>query len=248
MDNRDFIIEAKRAIKDKWTVDTLIKRLVELVDQTSKAENILFKAVYDLFFLYYPEAGIKLEEKERFIEEIKNYIDRDDISKHLGSPKESMGYDLTGTYIEVIKDGLKEISDIRLLINSIENKIDDLINKNYPNSYAVLTGMITARLISIAGSMQELAMMPSSKIQILGTESTMFIKGRRTPKYGVIFKHKLVQSADDNLKGKIAKVVASCGTLAIKTDIFSKEDKKDAILSELNRRVDKILGNRKGHR
>ncbi len=248
MGNEDFISKAKKSIKERWTVDTIIKKLIEMLDQSLKAENILFKATYDMFFLYYPEAGAKLEEKEKFMEAVKSFSDRNSIREILSLPEDSMGHDLDKKDIDMIKDGVREIMNVRSLISSIEERINELVMGNYPNTYAVLGGVITARLISIAGSMQKLAMMPSSKVQILGTENTIFVRGKRTPKYGVIFKTQLVQSVDDSVKGKVAKTVAGYASLAIKTDIFSKEDKSKDLLRKLEEEVNKIRGNRKSNR
>ncbi len=248
MNNEDFINRARKSVKERWTVDTIIKKLIEMLDQSSKAENILFKAVYDLFFLYYPEAGAKLEEKDKFMEIMEGFSNRNSIKDNLDLSEDSMGYDLDKEDIEIIKNGVKEIMNMRSFKESIERRINEIIKEKYPNTYTVLGGVITARLISIAGSIQKLAIMPSSKIQILGTENTVFLRGKKTPKYGVIFKTKLVQSVDDNVKGKTAKIVAGYASLAIKTDVFSKEDKSKDLLRKLEEEVKRARGNGKSDR
>ncbi len=59
-----------------------------------------------------------------------------------------------------------------------------------PNISSVVGPLIGARLISYAGCLHRLAMLPASTIQILGAEKALFRfkkQGSLPPKHGVIF-------------------------------------------------------------
>jgi len=60
--------------------------------------------------------------------------------------------------------------------------------------------------VGIAGSLMNLAKMPSSTVQILGAEKALFraLKAKEaTPKYGLIYHATLVGQAKANHKGKV---------------------------------------------
>ena len=56
----------------------------------------------------------------------------------------------------------------------------------------------------------------------------------KPPKYGILFAHPYIQQAPRELKGKVARVIASKLTLAAKTDFFSKRDRSKELKTELD--------------
>ncbi|MBI5391799.1 ATP-binding protein, partial [Candidatus Woesearchaeota archaeon] len=92
-----------------------------------------------------------------------------------------------------------------------------------PNLSTTATSLIGARLISHAGSLKRLAELPSSTVQVLGAEKSLFrhLKtGSKPPRFGVLFQHPLVAEAAENLKGKTARKLASKISIAVKQDYF----------------------------
>ena len=65
--NKSFLDEAKNTVKSLESSEDLIKRLIDQFDGLNKAENIIFKNLYDLIFLYFPESIDKLGDKDNFI-------------------------------------------------------------------------------------------------------------------------------------------------------------------------------------
>ncbi|MEF8848595.1 MAG: C/D box methylation guide ribonucleoprotein complex aNOP56 subunit, partial [Candidatus Thermoplasmatota archaeon] len=102
---------------------------------------------------------------------------------------------------------------------------------------------IGARLISLAGSLEKLALMPSSTIQVLGAEKALFRfkkQGGRPPKHGVIFQHPLINKSKKSDRGKIARVLAGKISIAAKGDYFTHRDISSRLEKELNERVEEI--------
>ncbi len=246
MDNKKYIESAKKSIKKGLSVDDLIKRQIDAFDALNKSENLLFKTAYDLLFLYFPEAASLIKGKDQFINMTKkiNEISYDEIASILKIDSESMGYDLPKEGKDTLSALIKEIDEIEKTKAVIEEKIENIMQKEYPNLLSIGEPILIARLIRLSNGVRKLSMMPSSKIQVLGAEKNLFSKGRR-PKYGVIFSHPLVSNSKN--PGKAAKTLASTISIAARADVISKKDIKD----ELMKRISKISkenqnGNYKG--
>jgi nucleolar protein 56 len=240
-DNSKYVEEAKKRIKEQLSLDDFIRKLVSMESETKKAENTLFKALFDTYFLYFPEAANLIKDKEAFISALSKGVKRDEISSYLGISADSMGYNLSDSDLSAITDSFNQLVGLSGLRTMIELKIDSILEENYINLFKVAGPDIAAKLISLSGSLKNLSEMPSGKLQVLGAEKSIFGgKKAKTPKYGVIFFHPEIQAASDKLKGRIARVVASKTSLAAKVDFFSKEDKSGLILKKMRKEVDKI--------
>lgn len=128
--------------------------------------------------------------------------------------------------LEETKQKLKQVPEDKLLIKKYQQKDDSykqIAKKIAPNIVLLLGEELTAELITEAKSLQKLAFMTSSKIQVLGAEAALFrhLKEKtKPPKHGVIFKHDLVKNADN--KGKAARQLAAKISIAAKKDYFRK--------------------------
>ena len=94
-----------------------------------------------------------------------------------------------------------------------------------PNIRAVAGALLGARMISLAGGLQNLAMRPASTIQVLGAEKALFRSlktGARPPKHGLIFQHTLLHDAKRWQRGKIARVIAGKLAIAARADAFGE--------------------------
>ena len=128
-------------------------------------------------------------------------------------------------------------------INNIQNQIDKNMNIVAPNITSIVGALIGARLISYAGGLERLGMMPASTIQILGAEKALFRfkkQGGRPPKHGVIFQHQYINKANKSKRGKIARTLAGKISTAAKADAFTKRDISSDLKSDLEERIKEI--------
>jgi len=98
--------------------------------------------------------------------------------------------------------------------------------------------MLGARLISIAGSLERLARLPSSTIQILGAEKALFRhlrSGAKPPKHGVILQHPIVSGAKN--KGRAARKLASKTAIAAKMDFYGNRDISKKLKEDLEAKM-----------
>lgn len=89
--------------------------------------------------------------------------------------------------------------------------------------------------------------MPSSTIQLIGAEKALFKflhEGGKSPRFGLIYSHPFIQNSPEKLKGKIARLLASKLSIAIKMDYYSKEYKADKLKRELGEKVREALNSK----
>ena len=98
-------------------------------------------------------------------------------------------------------------------------------------------------MISRAGSLPRLAVLPASTIQILGAEKALFraLKtGSSPPKHGLLFQHPLIHSAPKWQRGKIARALAAKIAIAARIDEYRHAEIDNSILENLNKRIELI--------
>ena len=128
-------------------------------------------------------------------------------------------------------------------IKRLEKQIDVDMNKIAPNTSKIVGPLIGARLISIAGGIQKLAVLPASTVQILGAEKALFRfkkEGGKPPKHGVIFQHPLLNRSPKAERGKIARLLATKTAIAVKADVFTKRDISNDLIEGLDKRLKEI--------
>jgi nucleolar protein 56 len=125
-------------------------------------------------------------------------------------------------------------------LTSLDGYIKAASNRLLPNTTYLTDEHIAAELLSRAGSMERLATMPASTVQLLGAEKSLFkhLKfGSKPPKYGVLFKLPIVNTANRDQRGRIARAYATKICIALKADHYTKK----FIAKELKKSLDDIV-------
>ncbi|HLC67506.1 MAG TPA: C/D box methylation guide ribonucleoprotein complex aNOP56 subunit, partial [archaeon] len=111
------------------------------------------------------------------------------------------------------------------------------------NFASLIDPLLAARLLAYAGSLEKLARMPASTIQLLGAEKAMFRhlheKGR-SPKYGMIYNSELIQKAPAESRGKIARILSAKLMLAARIDYYSGRDDSEKMLREMKEEMGRL--------
>ncbi len=121
-------------------------------------------------------------------------------------------------------------------IKTLESQIEEDMKKIAPNTTSLIGSQIGARLISLAGSLEKLAFLPASTVQILGAEKALFRfkkEGGKPPKHGVIFQHPLINRSIIKERGKISRMLANKISIAVKADFFTKRDISNTLKKEI---------------
>ncbi len=215
---------AKKQIALAATPERKIIAAVEAIDDIDETGNILAERLKEWYMLNFNEIPLKGEELARNIIELKNTEKPIDADIRL---MQSLASSLLGLY-------------------KTRSSIEEYLKENMPVIAPNLTNIaghsLGARLLSIAGSLERLASMPSSTVQVIGASNALFkhLKGKApSPKHGVIFRHPLVNTAHRRLRGKIARALASKISLAVRYDCYSGE-LKESLLFDLKSKVEDI--------
>ncbi|SNQ62758.1 NOP5/NOP56 family protein [Candidatus Methanoperedens nitratireducens] len=207
----------KEQMAQAVTLDRQIIAAVEAIDDINDTANILAERLRE-WYLMFNETGLQGGE----------------LAKHILKSEEPELKTMQG-----LAGSIVGIYEARL---SIEEYLKEGMPQLAPNLTNIAGYILGARLLSIAGSLEKLASMPSSTVQVIGANNALFkhLKGKApSPKHGLIFRHPLINTAPKRLRGKIARAVASKISLAARYDYYSGE-LKESLLEELEVKVSGI--------
>jgi nucleolar protein 56 len=132
-----------------------------------------------------------------------------------------------------LAEGLKEDENMGLLAKAIlglrearkatETDVSATVQALAPNLSNLAGPILSARLISRAGGLSRLAKMPSSRVQVMGAEKSLFkhLRGHApSPKHGIIFRHPAVIGSPRMLRGRVARTLAAKLAIAARLDHF----------------------------
>lgn len=120
----------------------------------------------------------------------------------------------------------QQVNDINKLGEAQFSYLKKIMNQHCPNLAAVAGYEIGGRMIVLAGSLEKLSRMASSKIQVLGAEKAFFrhlLEQTPLPKHGVIALHLLVKKSADEKKQNVARALAEKISIAVRVDYFKGE-------------------------
>ncbi|MBT4445748.1 hypothetical protein HOA92_01675 [archaeon] len=233
------ILLTKQQIKDSVNNDDLIVQTVSNMSELDITANTLSKRLREWFSLILPELDKGVPDHEKFAELVATK-NKKELLKELEIKKdESMGADLEKVDIEEMKLLATQILGLYKLRDTHELYLEKIMKEYCPNFHAVAGTNIGAKLFEHGKSLKRLACLPASTIQLLGAEKALFrhIKtGSKSPKYGIIYTHYLVQKAKRKDKGMVARAVANKLSIALRIDFFQGDFIGDDIRDKLEKK------------
>ena len=260
--NRNVTMElAKLRIKGATQKrDLIVAQGVQTLDSLDQTVNLFMGRLREWYGIHFPELDRLVEKHETYARLVMNLGDREgfvvEALEAENIPKErteliakaagqSMGADLLESDLEQVKLLAKDVLTSYELRKSMEDYVDRTMEELAPNVRTVAGALLGARMIAIAGGLQNLAMRPASTIQVLGAEKALFRSlktGARPPKHGLIFQHTLLHDAKRWQRGKIARVIAGKLAIAARADAFGENHHyiADKLKADIEKRVDEI--------
>ncbi|RDA93743.1 hypothetical protein CP533_0220 [Ophiocordyceps camponoti-saundersi (nom. inval.)] len=162
----------------------------------------------------------------------------------IDAAKVSMGVDISEEDLEILLGLTRRVVQQAENRRSTSNYLDEKLSVVAPNLQALVGTTLSARLISQAGSLNNLAKSPASTLQIMGAEKALFraLKNKsNTPKYGIIYHSSFVGKAASRDKGRISRYVANKCSMACRIDNFSVEPSTrygEAFKNQVNERLE----------
>jgi nucleolar protein 56 len=239
--------------------DLLVSQGIQTLDSLDQTVNLFMGRLREWYGVFFPELDRLIEKHETYARLVLNLGSRDNYTleglEAENIPKErtqliakaaegSMGTDVSNIDLEQVQALAKDVLIFYELRKNMEDYVDRTMEEMAPNIRAVAGALLGARMISIAGSLQNLAMRPASTIQVLGAEKALFRSlktGARPPKHGLIFQHTLLHDAKRWQRGKIARVIAGKLAIAARADAFGEGHYiGDTLKTEINQRIGEI--------
>lgn len=238
---------AKEAIRRAVKEDDLIIQINGAIEDITRTINLFSERLREFYGLHFPEMEDLVSDHRKYAKIVDKFGDRKEIKdpKLAEYAKESMGADFGKEDIKVARKLASSLLSLFKLREELQEYLEKKVRKVAPNLAEVAGPILAARLIARAGSLEKLAKMPSSTIQLIGAEKALFrfLKGKgKSPRHGIIFAHPFIQNSPDKYRGKIARVLAAKLCMAAKLDYFSKEFRGKEMRKELEKKVKEILG------
>jgi RNA processing factor Prp31 len=140
----------------------------------------------------------------------------------------------------------EEIESLFEQKEALLKEIKSQMTRLSPNLSGLIGPVLGANLIKLAGSLEALARMPGSRIQILGAEKALFrhLKERaRPPKHGIIFQHPTVALSPWWQRGKISRALSGKIAIAARLDVFSEKDQSKELKEDFMKSFERIKKN-----
>ncbi|HLD81526.1 MAG TPA: NOP5/NOP56 family protein [archaeon] len=257
---KKMIYKTKERVREAYTSrDVLVVQAINAIDELAAITNTMTMRLREWYSVYFPEMGRQVTDSADFVKAVQGLPSREGINEHelskaLGEglakkiaslSKSSMGAPLNEDDLKTAKQYAHAIEQLQSQEAVLEGYLEKVMKEIAPNTSMVAGPKLGAKLIAHAGSLEKLAMLPSSTIQIMGAEKALFKhlkQGKKPPKHGLIFQHSAISTGKQKLRGKIARTIAAKISIACKEDYFSKGKKDNGakLLGELNKRLDAI--------
>jgi len=237
---------SKRKIKQTVGKDNIIVHVNNAAEEIDKSLNIFTERLREWYSLHFPEMDRAVADHKRFAEIVEKFGSMKKIEdRELRQlAQKSIGTDFSEDDIKIVQIFSGEILRLYSLKEELAKHLEKILKIVAPNFTELAGATLAAKLISKAGSMEKLAKMPSSTIQLLGAEKALFkfLHGEgRSPRFGLIYSHPLIQNSPEKLKGKLARALASKLSIAAKMDYYSKKYKAEQLKTDLGKKVKEIL-------
>ena len=238
--------------------DLMAIQAIRAIDDLDKTINLFASRLREWYSIHFPELDDLVKEHEEYAALVSRLGPREAftvenlaklgikggraerIAKVAG---ESIGADIS----ELDLGKIREFSNLVLRLYEIRRDLSEylehVMKEVAPNVTELVGPLLGARLLSLAGSLADLAKLPASTIQVLGAEKALFRAlrtGGRPPKHGVIFQYPDIHRSPKWQRGKIARALATKLAIAARADHYTGRFIADRLKKILEDRIKEV--------
>lgn len=235
--------DTKEKLREEADRDRLMIKAINLLDQTNNDFNEEMERFRDWYLQHFPELEKEISDDKHLIKILSEGIKRTELDAFSEMAEESTGMPLTDTDAAMLERALENLEDKHELRQELEEYVEEVAEEEMPNLETLLGPLLAARLVSMAGGLEELAKKPSSTVQMLGAEKALFryLKGEGTPpKHGILFQHRFVNSLPGDKRGKIARFLANKTSMAARLDQYGDKLKGEELREECREKFEEL--------
>ncbi len=248
-------MRVKKAVEKR---DLVVVQVIQTIDDLDKTLNLFMSRIREWYGLHFPELDRLIDKHEAYARLVANLgrknnftleklekesLPRAKAKRIVKAVQTSMGAELAEEDIDQIRVMCKNTLSFYNMRQKLETYLDSVMEEVAPNIRVLVGSLLGARLIALAGGLNNIAKMPASTIQLLGAEKALFRSlktGARPPKHGIIFQHSLIHEAKRWQRGKMARALAGKLAIAARTDAFSGKYAGDKLQTDLEKRISEI--------
>ncbi|HET7147557.1 MAG TPA: hypothetical protein VFI73_03575 [Candidatus Nitrosopolaris sp.] len=257
---RNFAIElsSSKVKEESQKLDLHVAQAINALDEVDQVLNTIGTRMREWYGLHFPELDNLISSITTYAEIVKKAGSRENVSFEIlnavgiedrkadiiiSACKRSRGGEITAENLEIVRKLAEQVITQSELRKTLAEHVEFMMGSVAPNIKELLTAPVGARVIAKAGSLNKLAILPASTIQVLGAEKALFRSlrtGANPPKHGILFQHSLIHSAPKWQRGKIARALASKLAIAARIDLYRPGVKDSSLSNRLNLRIAEI--------
>lgn len=247
MSREDIVGDALESTREELSEVDREKHLVKAVKMLDKVEGSIKEKeerFEDWYSLHFPELVEQLD-IEHTIKVLDSGVERFNVESFEEMAENSKGSDLTDKEEQILEKVVTNLGSDLELRDELEDYIEELAKEEMPNLTKLLGTFIAARMIALAGGLEDLAKMPASTAQMLGAEKALFrfLRGNGTPpKHGILFEHEYVRPLQSNERGKMSRFLANKTVMAARLDFYDGEDKGEEFREDARDKFEELKG------
>ncbi len=230
---------AKRRIRKAIRTEDHLRQAVAAVDDLQEQENTMLERIREWYGLHFPELA-KMVDVSDYLELVARHGRRENLPL---DARESVGAELGDAEEKELQGMARLAQSLAAQRADLEAYVERTARGIAPNVSELAGPMIAARLVTLAGSVEDLARYPAGTVQLLGAERALFRhlkSGSRPPKHGVLFQHPLVHRAPPWQRGAIARAFAGRIVMAARADAYTHRHIAFDLQTGLDRTVAEI--------
>lgn len=213
---------------DHSSQDRVLMEEVKAIDDLLRAANLLVERLREWHALQDADTVRTAADAESLVKQVRDAQGGDGME------------DADRTVLHGFADAL---ASVQASWRNIEVRVTDLMADVAPNIVSVVGPMVGARLITLAGGLPRLGLLPASTIQTLGAETALFRhlkEGSKGPKHGILYQHPMVHQAPPWQRGAISRVLANHAALAARADASTGNDLTAMLQSSLEEDIQRL--------
>jgi nucleolar protein 56 len=238
--------------------DLLAKNAIDAIDEIDKTINLLVMRVREWYSIHHPSLNEIVQDQEQFALILKSCCGKSNMKEEclkkaglqdsiieqiMDALHSDIGPDMKEADLSIIQSLAETIDSLHNARRKLESYVTSVMQRISPNITALAGPLIGARLISLAGSLKELARKPSSTIQVYGAEKALFRSlktGTDPPKHGIIYRVPEINSAPYWQRGKIARALAGKLSIAARIDAYADRNVGESLRNSFLSRIEEI--------
>lgn len=221
----------------------MASKAVKMLDRYNSSFEEEMEDFRDWYSLHFPELVDEIADDEHLMKILERGLERGELDSFEGLAQDSTGSELGEEDLEILREVFEDLKSRQEKADKLEEYVREVVEEEMPNLGTLLGPLLAARLVSLAGGLEDLAKKPSSTIQVLGAEKALFryLHGEGTPpKHGVLFQHSFVNTLPEDKRGKMARFLANKSAMAARLDFYSDKQKGGDLREECQEKFQQL--------